>query len=167
MTGQTEPVLRCHQVILNSCSSLLSHCGNSSSSSFSSLVLLPWQSVVCGHGTRYRNLSCFVSDGSSDGEGSQVDEELCSSLELEVDGDKHITLKEACILPCPGNNAVPTVVFLSFLMHGQPFEVIDIADFPWQPCLNVMDAIVRGLADMFTLSVCICPYPTINCAALR
>ncbi|CAB1415308.1 unnamed protein product [Pleuronectes platessa] len=71
----------------------------------------PWsecrvESVVCGHGTRYRNLSCFVSDGSMDsegeGEGSLVDEELCSSLELAVDGDKQITLKEACTLPCPG-----------------------------------------------------------------
>lgn len=96
-------------------SSPLAHCGNSSSSSFSSGVFLPWQSVVCGHGTRYRNLSCFVSDGSIDGEGSQVDEELCSSLELAVDGDKQIRLKEACILPCPGNNAVPTMIFLSFL----------------------------------------------------
>ncbi|KAF3692339.1 Thrombospondin type-1 domain-containing protein 7A Precursor [Channa argus] len=66
----------------------------------------PWsecrvESVVCGHGTRYRNLSCFVSDGSSDGESSLVDEELCSGLELAVDGDKQIRLKEACTLPCP------------------------------------------------------------------
>ncbi|TMS10942.1 Thrombospondin type-1 domain-containing protein 7A [Larimichthys crocea] len=49
----------------------------------------PWsecrvESVVCGHGMRYRNLSCFVSDGSGDGEGSLVDEELCSSLELAI-----------------------------------------------------------------------------------
>ncbi|XP_037532443.1 thrombospondin type-1 domain-containing protein 7A [Nematolebias whitei] len=67
----------------------------------------PWsecrvESVVCGHGTRYRNLSCFVSDGSGDGESSMVDEELCSSLELAVDRDKQIILKEACVLPCPG-----------------------------------------------------------------
>ncbi|AWP15681.1 putative thrombospondin type-1 domain-containing protein 7A-like [Scophthalmus maximus] len=63
------------------------------------------ESVVCGHGMRYRNLSCFVSDGSIDGkvgDGSLVDEELCSSLELAVDGDKQIRLKEACTLPCPG-----------------------------------------------------------------
>lgn len=53
---------------------------------------------------RYRNLSCFVSDGSGDGEGSLVDEELCSSLELAIDGDKRIILKEPCTLPCPGNN---------------------------------------------------------------
>uniref|UniRef100_A0A3B5LNX1 Thrombospondin type-1 domain-containing protein 7A n=1 Tax=Xiphophorus couchianus TaxID=32473 RepID=A0A3B5LNX1_9TELE len=67
----------------------------------------PWsecrvESVVCGHGTRYRNLSCFVSDGSGDGESSMVDEELCSSLKLAVNGDKKIILKEACTLPCPG-----------------------------------------------------------------
>lgn len=54
---------------------------------------------------RFRNLSCFVSDGSSDGAGSLVDEELCSSLEVAVDGDKQIRLKESCVLPCPGNNA--------------------------------------------------------------
>uniref|UniRef100_I3JH86 Thrombospondin type 1 domain containing 7A n=1 Tax=Oreochromis niloticus TaxID=8128 RepID=I3JH86_ORENI len=65
----------------------------------------PWsecrvENVVCGHGMRFRNLSCFVSDG--DDEGSLVDEELCSSLEVAVDGDKQIRLKESCILPCPG-----------------------------------------------------------------
>ncbi|XP_019734334.1 thrombospondin, type I, domain containing 7Ab isoform X2 [Hippocampus comes] len=62
------------------------------------------ESVVCGHGTRYRNLTCFVSDGSGGEQdsGGQVDEELCGSLELSVDGDKRIRLKEACMLPCPG-----------------------------------------------------------------
>ncbi|XP_061918683.1 thrombospondin, type I, domain containing 7Ab [Entelurus aequoreus] len=60
------------------------------------------ETVVCGHGTRYRNLTCFVSDGGEDGEGSQVDEELCGGLDLLVDGDKRISLKEACTLPCPG-----------------------------------------------------------------
>lgn len=60
--------------------------------------------MVCGHGLRYRNLSCFVSDGSDEDRLSLVDEELCSSLELAVDGDKKITLKEACTLPCPGEN---------------------------------------------------------------
>lgn len=67
---------------------------------------LSCQSVVCGHGMRYRNLSCYVSDGTSDGDGSLVDEELCSSLELAVDGDKQIKLKEACTLPCPGDKSV-------------------------------------------------------------
>lgn len=71
----------------------------------SSVVFMSCQNVVCGHGMRFRNLSCFVSDGSSDGEGSLVDEELCSSLEVAVDGDKQIRLKESCVLPCPGNNA--------------------------------------------------------------
>lgn len=43
-----------------------------------------------------------MSDGSGEGERAQVDEELCSGLELAVDGDKQIVLKEACTLPCPG-----------------------------------------------------------------
>uniref|UniRef100_A0AAQ4PQQ7 Thrombospondin type-1 domain-containing protein 7A n=1 Tax=Gasterosteus aculeatus aculeatus TaxID=481459 RepID=A0AAQ4PQQ7_GASAC len=60
------------------------------------------ESVVCGDGERYRNLSCFVSDGSGDAVGSSVDEELCGGLEPAVDGDKRISLKEACTLPCPG-----------------------------------------------------------------
>lgn len=59
--------------------------------------------MVCGHGTRYRNLSCVVSDGSFNDEGSLVDDELCESLELTVDGFKLARLKEACTLPCPGN----------------------------------------------------------------
>lgn len=70
------------------------------------------QSVVCGHGTRYRNLTCLVSDGSGgssgSGESSAADEELCSGLELAVDGDKQIVLSEACTLPCPGNQAAAT-----------------------------------------------------------
>lgn len=91
-------------------SSLITHPPPFSSSS---AVLLSRQSVVCGHGMRYRNLSCFVSDGSIDGkvgDGSLVDEELCSSLELAVDGDKQIRLKEACTLPCPGSNTVQEVL---------------------------------------------------------
>lgn len=81
------------------------------------------QSVVCGHGVRFRNLSCFVSDGSGDDEGSAVDEELCSSLELAVDGDKQIRLKETCILPCPGNDAafkVSVLIICCFALHERP-----------------------------------------------
>uniref|UniRef100_A0A4W4FBY4 Thrombospondin type-1 domain-containing protein 7A n=1 Tax=Electrophorus electricus TaxID=8005 RepID=A0A4W4FBY4_ELEEL len=68
----------------------------------------PWsecrvEDVVCGEGRRFRNLSCFVSDGSSDEQGSRVDEELCASLEQAVDGDQTIILEEACTLPCPGD----------------------------------------------------------------
>lgn len=63
------------------------------------------QSVVCGEGVRYRNLSCFVSDGSADGDFIMVDEELCSDLELAVNGDEQIHLKEPCTLPCPGKTA--------------------------------------------------------------
>ncbi|XP_046895248.1 thrombospondin type-1 domain-containing protein 7A [Hypomesus transpacificus] len=67
----------------------------------------PWsecrvEDVVCGDGLRFRNLTCYVSDAVSQGEGSLVDEELCSGLELAVNGDTEITLKEACTLPCPG-----------------------------------------------------------------
>lgn len=65
---------------------------------------------------RYRNLSCFVSDGSGGGEGGLVDEELCSSLELAVDGDKQIILKEACVLPCPGNKSVQNKVSVLLCM---------------------------------------------------
>lgn len=54
-------------------------------------------------GLRFRNLSCFVSDGSSDGKSSIVEEDLCAGLEQAVDGDKKIVLEETCTLPCPGN----------------------------------------------------------------
>uniref|UniRef100_A0A672S6X1 Thrombospondin type-1 domain-containing protein 7A n=1 Tax=Sinocyclocheilus grahami TaxID=75366 RepID=A0A672S6X1_SINGR len=68
----------------------------------------PWsecrvEEVVCGVGLRFRNLSCFVSDGSGDGKSSIVEEELCAGLEQAVDGDKNIVLEETCTLPCPGN----------------------------------------------------------------
>lgn len=77
------------------------------------------QSVVCGHGTRYRNLTCLVSDGSGGGESSVADEELCSSLELAVDGDKQIVLSEACTLPCPGTQAAATPSHHHFCMSGR------------------------------------------------
>ncbi|XP_052002644.1 thrombospondin type-1 domain-containing protein 7A-like [Xyrauchen texanus] len=68
----------------------------------------PWsecrvEEVVCGVGLRFRNLSCFVSDGSSNGQSSIVEEELCAGLELAVDDDKNIVLEETCTLPCPGD----------------------------------------------------------------
>ncbi|XP_051721438.1 thrombospondin type-1 domain-containing protein 7A isoform X1 [Ctenopharyngodon idella] len=68
----------------------------------------PWsecrvEEVVCGVGLRFRNLSCFVSDGSSDGKSSIVEEDLCAGLEQAVDGDKKIVLEETCTLPCPGD----------------------------------------------------------------
>ncbi|XP_017308235.1 thrombospondin type-1 domain-containing protein 7A [Ictalurus punctatus] len=61
------------------------------------------EEVVCGEGRRFRNLSCFVSDGSRDSQASMVEDELCSGLELAVDGDKKIVLEEPCTLPCPGD----------------------------------------------------------------
>lgn len=82
--------------------------------------------MVCGDGERYRNLSCFVSDGSGDAVGSSVDEELCGGLEPAVDGDKRISLKEACTLPCPGNGGglVTVVTALS-----QPVTIDTFSDY--------------------------------------
>uniref|UniRef100_A0A672MWQ4 Thrombospondin type-1 domain-containing protein 7A-like n=1 Tax=Sinocyclocheilus grahami TaxID=75366 RepID=A0A672MWQ4_SINGR len=56
----------------------------------------------CGEGLRFRNVSCFVSDGSGKNPGSMVEEELCGDLEQTVDGDKQIILQESCTVPCPG-----------------------------------------------------------------
>lgn len=61
------------------------------------------QGARCGEGLRFRNMSCFVSDGSGQGEGSLVDDELCGNLEPSVDGAKRVTLEEPCTSPCPGN----------------------------------------------------------------
>lgn len=51
---------------------------------------------------RFRNVSCFVSDGSGQQDSGLVDDELCADVELLVDGDAQIILQEACIIPCPG-----------------------------------------------------------------
>ncbi|XP_061738576.1 thrombospondin type-1 domain-containing protein 7A-like [Nerophis ophidion] len=66
----------------------------------------PWsdcksEGATCGDGLRFRNMSCFVTDGS-DLQGSLVDDELCGDLDLVVDGDTRIILQESCIVPCPG-----------------------------------------------------------------
>ncbi|XP_077362253.1 thrombospondin type-1 domain-containing protein 7A-like [Festucalex cinctus] len=55
----------------------------------------------CGEGLRFRNISCFVSDGS-DLQGSLVDDELCGEQVPVVDGDAQIILQESCTVPCPG-----------------------------------------------------------------
>uniref|UniRef100_A0A3Q3WEJ1 Thrombospondin type-1 domain-containing protein 7A n=1 Tax=Mola mola TaxID=94237 RepID=A0A3Q3WEJ1_MOLML len=60
------------------------------------------EGVRCGEGLRFRNVSCFVSDGSGQRENSLVDDELCGDLEPTVDGDIHIVLQEPCTVPCPG-----------------------------------------------------------------
>lgn len=60
------------------------------------------QGARCGEGLRFRNVSCFVSDGSRGQEGSLVDDELCGDQEPSVDGDTNIVLQEACTVPCPG-----------------------------------------------------------------
>uniref|UniRef100_A0A673GSV5 Thrombospondin type-1 domain-containing protein 7A-like n=1 Tax=Sinocyclocheilus rhinocerous TaxID=307959 RepID=A0A673GSV5_9TELE len=93
----------------------------------------PWsecrvEEVVCGVGLRFRNLSCFVSDGSGDGKSSIAEEELCAGLEQAVDGDKNIILEETCTLPCPGD---------CYLMEWSD----------WSPCQSVC---VKGQRLDFT-----------------
>uniref|UniRef100_H2ZWX4 Thrombospondin type 1 domain containing 7A n=1 Tax=Latimeria chalumnae TaxID=7897 RepID=H2ZWX4_LATCH len=61
------------------------------------------EDAQCGEGFRVRNLSCMVFDGSSDDPGKVVDEEFCGDLELVVEGERRIVLKEACTVPCPGD----------------------------------------------------------------
>ncbi|XP_013765928.1 thrombospondin type-1 domain-containing protein 7A-like [Pundamilia nyererei] len=56
----------------------------------------------CGEGLRFRNVSCFVSDGSGRQDGSAVDDELCGDLEPSVEGNTQIVLQEPCTVPCPG-----------------------------------------------------------------
>lgn len=67
-----------------------------------------YQGARCGEGLRFRNVSCFVSDGSGHQDGSLVDDELCGDMESSVDGDTHIILKEPCIVPCPGRSLTVT-----------------------------------------------------------
>nr|XP_061808315.1 thrombospondin type-1 domain-containing protein 7A-like [Nerophis lumbriciformis] len=55
----------------------------------------------CGEGLRFRNISCFVSDGS-DLPGGLVDDEMCGEQEPAVDGDPKIILQDSCTVPCPG-----------------------------------------------------------------
>uniref|UniRef100_A0A674EB22 Thrombospondin type-1 domain-containing protein 7A n=1 Tax=Salmo trutta TaxID=8032 RepID=A0A674EB22_SALTR len=55
----------------------------------------PWsecksEGARCGEGLRFRNVSCFVSDGSGQEEGSLVDDEMCGNLEPSVDGAKRL-----------------------------------------------------------------------------
>lgn len=68
-----------------------------------------YQGAKCGEGVRFRNVSCFVSDGSGQQDGSLVEDELCADIEPSVDGDAHIVLKEICIVPCPGRSLTVTL----------------------------------------------------------
>ncbi|MBZ3873498.1 Thrombospondin type-1 domain-containing protein 7A [Sciurus carolinensis] len=61
------------------------------------------QEAQCGEGTRTRNISCVVSDGSSDDFGKVVDEEFCADIEPTIDGSKKMVLEETCTQPCPGD----------------------------------------------------------------
>lgn len=66
-------------------------------------MVLFFQNAQCGEGTRVRNISCVVYDGSSDDAGKIVDEEFCGEIEPVVDGNKKMVLEETCTLPCPGD----------------------------------------------------------------
>ncbi|KAI4543884.1 hypothetical protein MG293_006678 [Ovis ammon polii] len=55
----------------------------------------PWsacqvQDAQCGEGTRTRNISCVVSDGSADDFSKVVDEEFCTDIEPTIDGDCYL-----------------------------------------------------------------------------
>uniref|UniRef100_A0A8C8IFT5 Thrombospondin type-1 domain-containing protein 7A n=1 Tax=Oncorhynchus tshawytscha TaxID=74940 RepID=A0A8C8IFT5_ONCTS len=65
----------------------------------------PWsecksEGARCGEGLRFRNVSCFVSDGSGQEEGSLVDDEMCGNLEPSVDGDKRLCTVCLCTGDC-------------------------------------------------------------------
>ncbi len=66
------------------------------------------QGARCGEGLRFRNVSCFVSDGSGQQDGSLVDDELCGDLEPSVEGDSLTVLQEPCTVPCPGKSTIHT-----------------------------------------------------------
>ncbi|KYO26723.1 hypothetical protein Y1Q_0019191 [Alligator mississippiensis] len=61
------------------------------------------EDAQCGEGTRIRNISCVVYDGSTEDIGKVVDEEFCGEIEPIVDGNKKMVLEEACTVPCPGD----------------------------------------------------------------
>uniref|UniRef100_A0A8D2LWY1 Thrombospondin type-1 domain-containing protein 7A n=1 Tax=Varanus komodoensis TaxID=61221 RepID=A0A8D2LWY1_VARKO len=61
------------------------------------------EDAQCGEGTKVRNISCVVYDGSSEDIGKIVDEDFCGEIEPVVDGHKKIVLEETCTLPCPGD----------------------------------------------------------------
>uniref|UniRef100_A0A8C9SY47 Thrombospondin type-1 domain-containing protein 7A n=1 Tax=Scleropages formosus TaxID=113540 RepID=A0A8C9SY47_SCLFO len=95
----------------------------------------PWsecrvQDATCGEGLRQRNVSCFVSDGSQDGEESMVEEELCGGLEMAVDGQKQFTLEEMCTVPCPSD---------CYLMEWSP----------WSSCQTIcVNGVDQGLGSV-------------------
>lgn len=75
------------------------------------LFLPPFQEAQCGEGTRTRNVSCIVSDGSADDFSKVVDEEFCADIELIIDGNKNMVLEETCTEPCPGNHGKREFIF--------------------------------------------------------
>ena len=68
-----------------------------------SLCSLSSQGARCGEGLRFRNVSCFVSDGAGrQDSSSMVDDELCGELEPSVEGEPDLVLQQGCTVPCPG-----------------------------------------------------------------
>ncbi|XP_012494191.1 PREDICTED: thrombospondin type-1 domain-containing protein 7A [Propithecus coquereli] len=61
------------------------------------------QEAQCGEGTRTRNISCVVSDGSADDFRKVVDEEFCADIEPIIDGNRNMVVEETCTQPCPGD----------------------------------------------------------------
>ena len=75
------------------------------------LFLPSFQDAQCGEGTKTRNISCVVSDGSADDFSKVVDEEFCTDTEPIIDGNKKMVLEESCTQPCPGNNIKTEFLF--------------------------------------------------------
>ncbi|XP_075922309.1 thrombospondin type-1 domain-containing protein 7A isoform X2 [Petromyzon marinus] len=59
----------------------------------------------CGEGTRERNLTCLVHNGTEQhaGVGNAVEEELCAEAEPVLGTDEQPGLRVPCSVPCPGD----------------------------------------------------------------
>ncbi|XP_078454669.1 thrombospondin type-1 domain-containing protein 7A-like [Lampetra planeri] len=57
----------------------------------------------CGEGTRERNLTCLVHNGTEQdaGVGNAVEEELCAEAEPVLGADEQPALRVPCSVPCP------------------------------------------------------------------
>lgn len=93
-------------------------------------ILLP-QDAQCGEGTRVRNISCVVFDGSIEDVGKIVDEEFCGEIEPIIDGNKKMILEETCTVPCPGKRAIQiNITFQDCSVYSFQITVISVYDEP-------------------------------------